>query len=73
MGNLAALERAIGDKPRERIEGLTPEQRFFLSFAQLRRSVYRPELERHLPEFDAAFECRGKTELLPAKERAAIW
>ncbi len=41
-----ALESALEGKPRERIEGLTPEQRFFLSFAQLWRSVYRPELER---------------------------
>jgi predicted metalloendopeptidase len=69
------------------------DDRGFLSFAQLWRSVYRPELERlqlrtdphspprfrvagvvaNLPELDAAFECRGKTALLPAKERAAIW
>jgi predicted metalloendopeptidase len=87
------LERALADKPRERIDGLTPEQRFFLSFAQLWRSRYRPELERlqlrtdphspprfrvggvvaNLPEFDSAFSCSGKTALLPADQRAAIW
>ena len=41
-----ALENALEGKPRERIDGLSPEQRFFLSFAQIWRSVYRPELER---------------------------
>jgi predicted metalloendopeptidase len=28
------------------IDGFTPEQRFFLSFAQIWRNVYRPELTR---------------------------
>jgi predicted metalloendopeptidase len=44
-----ALENVLGpkdSKDRERIDGLTPEQRFFLSFGQLWRSRYRPELER---------------------------
>jgi putative endopeptidase len=41
-----ALQRALKDKPRDPIEGLTPEQRFFLSFAQAWRSSIRVEQER---------------------------
>jgi putative endopeptidase len=41
-----ALQKALAGKPREKIDGLTPEQRFFLSFAEAWRSVYRPEMER---------------------------
>jgi predicted metalloendopeptidase len=41
-----ALQKALAGKPREKIDGLTPEQRFFLSFAEAWRSIYRPELER---------------------------
>ena len=28
------------------MDGFTPEQRFFLSFGQIWRNLYRPELER---------------------------
>jgi putative endopeptidase len=41
-----ALQKALAGKPRTKIDGLTPEQRFFLSFAEAWRSVYRPEMER---------------------------
>jgi predicted metalloendopeptidase len=40
------LQRALDGKPRDKIEGFTPEQRFFLSFAQAWRSRVRPEQER---------------------------
>ncbi len=40
------LQRALAGKPREPIDGFTPEQRYFLAFAQAWRSRYRPELER---------------------------
>lgn len=40
------LHRALAGKPREPIDGFTPEQRFFIAFAQAWRSRYRPELER---------------------------
>jgi len=40
------LQRALEGKPRDKIEGFTPEQRFFLSFAQAWRSRVRPEQER---------------------------
>ena len=41
-----ALQQALKGKPREKVEGLTPEQRFFVSFAQAWRSAYRTERER---------------------------
>ena len=43
-----ALQKAKKGKPTAKIEGLTPEQRFFLSYAQIWRSTMRPELERKL-------------------------
>jgi len=42
----AAMERALGSSPRTRIDGFTPEQRFFLGWAQVWREVYRPEALR---------------------------
>ncbi len=38
-----ALERALAGKPRTRIDGFTPEQRFFLAYAQARRANSRDE------------------------------
>ena len=38
-----ALQRALQGKPRTKIDGFTPEQRFFLSFAQIWRENIRPE------------------------------
>ena len=40
------LQRALEGKSRAAIDGLTPEQRFFVSFAQSWRSRVRPEYER---------------------------
>ena len=37
------LQRALGSGPRQTIDGLTPDQRFFLSFAQAWRAKQRPE------------------------------
>jgi putative endopeptidase len=42
----AAMEKALGNKPRTKIDGFTPEQRFFLAWAQIWRSNTRPEAER---------------------------
>ncbi len=39
----AAMERALGKSPRTKIDGFTPEQRFFLAWAQVWRENYRPE------------------------------
>ena len=41
-----ALERALQGKPRTLIDGFTPEQRFFLAYAQARRSNARDEALR---------------------------
>lgn len=42
----AALQKALTGKPRKKIDGLTPEQRFFLSYATIWRSHYRDESMR---------------------------
>jgi putative endopeptidase len=41
-----ALQRSLGSGPRTAIDGFTPEQRFFLSFAQAWRGVARDEAVR---------------------------
>jgi putative endopeptidase len=41
-----ALERSLAGKPRVAIDGFTPEQRYFLAYAQARLSVLRPEAAR---------------------------
>jgi putative endopeptidase len=38
-----ALNLALAGKPQAKIDGFTPQQRFFLSFAQMWRTNYRPE------------------------------
>lgn len=40
------LQKKYGDNPRPLYDGFTPEQRFFLSWAQLRRTNIRPEALR---------------------------
>jgi predicted metalloendopeptidase len=44
----AAMQRAIGAGPHPKIDGFTPEQRFFLGWAQVWRELERPELTRML-------------------------
>jgi putative endopeptidase len=39
----AAMEKAMAGKPRTKIDGFTPEQRFFLAWAQIWRTVSRDE------------------------------
>ena len=41
-----ALQKALADKPRDAINGFTPEQRFFLSHAAVWREGMRPEERR---------------------------
>ena len=43
-----ALERALEGKPRPLVDGMTPEQRFFLAYAQVWAANDRPEFERLL-------------------------
>jgi putative endopeptidase len=38
----AALQKALASKPRTTIDGFTPEQRFFLSYARIWRQLVRP-------------------------------
>ena len=40
-----AMEKALAAKPRTKIDGFTPEQRFFLAWAQVWRGLSRPEAE----------------------------
>jgi putative endopeptidase len=42
----AGLQRALGTAPRTAVDGFTPEQRFFLSFAQAWRGIARDEAVR---------------------------
>jgi putative endopeptidase len=44
--SFAAMERALGSAPRTKIDGFTPEQRFFLSWATVWRQIYRPQALR---------------------------
>ncbi len=59
----AALEKALQGKPRPKIDGLTPEQRFFLAFAQIWRNNTRPEALRLRlktdPHSPGRFRCLG--------------
>ena len=41
-----ALHKALAAKPQPEIDGLTPDQRFFISFAEIWRSKVRDEYER---------------------------
>ena len=59
----AAMEALLGDQPRVKTDGLTPEQRFFTSYASMWRSKYRPEYLRMMvntnPHAPAEFRCNG--------------
>ncbi|HZZ19316.1 MAG TPA: M13 family metallopeptidase [Opitutaceae bacterium] len=41
-----AMEKALAGKPRPLIDGFTPEQRFFISYASYYRALVRPESRR---------------------------
>lgn len=47
-----ALQKALADKPRDPINGFTPEQRFFLNWATVWRQNARPETSRLLANTD---------------------
>jgi putative endopeptidase len=48
----AAMERALAKHPQPVIDGFTPEQRFFLGWAQVWRELDRPEFLRFLVSSD---------------------
>ncbi|HXU40425.1 MAG TPA: M13-type metalloendopeptidase, partial [Blastocatellia bacterium] len=65
-----ALQKALDGKPRpEKIGGFTPEQRFFLAFAQSWRRNTRPEMARQLivtdPHSPARFRVLGPISNMP--------
>ena len=58
----AALQKALAGKPRPPlIDGLTPEQRFFLAWAQIWRSNTTPETTRLLVNTDPHSPGRWRT------------
>ena len=67
-----ALQRALGKDPAKRrlIDGLTPEQRFFISFAQIWRSNTREAEQRRLitvdPHAPGAFRATGPLLNMPS-------
>src|SRR5213082_3912431 len=70
----AALQKALAGKPQEKIDGLTPEQRFFLSFATIWKSKQRDEdLKLRLntdPHSPARYRVNGPLSDLPEFAKA---
>jgi putative endopeptidase len=70
-----ALQRALQGKPRTLIDGFTPEQRFFLAYAQARRSNARDEALRLQiatdPHSPGKFRVNGPLSNMP--EFAKTW
>jgi endothelin-converting enzyme/putative endopeptidase len=48
-----ALERALRQRPNPTLDGFTPEQQFFLSWAQYRGAAESPDLQRQLVKTDS--------------------
>jgi putative endopeptidase len=69
-----ALQKALADKPRPKIDGFTPEQRFFLSYAQVWRQNVRPEaLKLRIntdPHAPGNFRCDGPLSNMTEFEQA---
>jgi putative endopeptidase len=70
-----ALQRALQGKPRTLVDGFTPEQRFFLAYAQARRSNARDEALRLQiatdPHSPGKFRVNGPLSNMP--EFAKTW
>ncbi|MGH7652906.1 MAG: M13 family metallopeptidase [Gemmatimonadaceae bacterium] len=71
----AAMERALANHPQPVIDGFTPEQRFFLGWAQVWRELDRPEYQRYLVSADphppAKWRVNGPLSNMP--EFKAAW
>jgi putative endopeptidase len=71
----AAMEKALGRAPRAKIDGFTPEQRFFLGWAQVWREQSRPEYQRTLvgtdPHSPGKWRVNGPLSNMP--EFKAAW
>jgi predicted metalloendopeptidase len=70
----AALQKALAGKPKEKIDGFTPEQRFFLGWAQVWRSNIRDEaLKLRLntdPHSPGKYRCNGPLSNTPEFKQA---
>jgi putative endopeptidase len=70
----AALQKALAGKPRATLDGFTPEQRFFLSYARVWRQLVRPaEAVRRIntdPHSPGEWRVRGPLSNMPEFERA---
>ncbi|SHJ05182.1 putative endopeptidase [Hymenobacter daecheongensis DSM 21074] len=64
-----ALQKTLAGKPKTKIDGFTPEQRFFLSYAQVWRTNSRPEFLRQQvlsdPHSPAQFRTNGPLMNMP--------
>jgi predicted metalloendopeptidase len=71
----AAMKRALPAHPQPVIDGFTPEQRFFLGWAQVWRHLDRPEFQRYLvsadPHSPANWRVNGPLSNMP--EFKAVW
>jgi putative endopeptidase len=71
----AAMQKAYAGKPKTKIDGFTPEQRFFLAWAQVWREQTRPEALRNLvltnPHAPAEWRVNGPLSNMP--EFRAAW
>lgn len=70
----SALHKALARKNPGKIDGLTPEQRFFISYAETWRTKLRPEIERLYLRVDGhslpRFRVRGPLQQMPEFARA---
>ncbi len=70
----AALQKALKDKPQDKIDGFTPEQRFFLGWAQVWRANMRDEaLKLRLntdPHSPGKYRCNGPLSNTPEFKKA---
>ncbi|RYU82176.1 M13 family metallopeptidase [Hymenobacter persicinus] len=64
-----ALQKTLAGKPKTKIDGFTPEQRFFLSYAQVWRTNQRPEAMRQQmltdPHSPAQYRTNGPLQNMP--------
>jgi putative endopeptidase len=69
-----AMERAMKGKPKKIVNGFTPEQRYFLAYAQARRANIRPEQLKLMiqtdPHSPGKFRINGPLSNMPEFARA---
>lgn len=69
-----AFEKAMEGKPRRKIDGFTPEQRFFLAYARIWATNVRPQFSRLMVKVDphppARYRVNGPLSNMPAFAKA---